>query len=400
MSHHRPCTRPSARRILPLTAVAAVGVALVLPAQAAPTSTARTTYIVTLAPGALSPQAVASLTKPLGGQVGFVYQHALKGFSVSLPTAALPALNLLPGIASITPDRVLKASGTQAPTPSYGLDRIDQRNLPLNNSFTTTATGAGVTAYIVDTGILYSHTDFGGRAVKGFDAVTAGGGAVDCNGHGTHVSGTVGGTKYGVAKGVKLVGVRVLGCDGSGSTAGVVAGIDWVTGNHVAGTPAVANMSLGGGADAALDRAVNGAIADGVTFGVAAGNDGGFATDLLGASDACNGSPSRVPNALTVAATTNTDARASYSNRGPCVDIWAPGSNITSDWFTSTTATNTISGTSMATPHVVGVAALYLASVGNRTPAQVASALIAGSTPGKVTGGGSNTPNRLLFTAY
>lgn len=391
--------RPRRLRVFPVAAAAAVvGAALVLPAQAAVVPVATSSYIVTLTPAAASPQAVSALTQALGGRIGFVYQHALKGFSVTLPTAALPALRLLPGVASVTPDRVLHIDATQTPTPSYGLDRIDQRNLPLNNTFTTTATGAGVTAYIIDTGILYNHSDFGGRAVKGFDAVTAGGDAVDCNGHGTHVSGTVGGTKYGVAKAVKLVGVRVLNCSGSGATSGVVAGIDWVTGNHQAGVPAVANMSLGGGADPALDAAVNGAIKDGITFGVAAGNDGNIATDLLGSSDACNSSPARVPDALTVAATDQSDARASYSNRGPCVDIWAPGTGITSDWYTSPVATNTISGTSMATPHVVGVAALYLSRVGNQSPAQVAAALIATSTAGKVTNAGSGTPNRLLFT--
>jgi subtilisin family serine protease len=295
---------------------------------------------------------------------------------------------------------VVHATTTQPSPPSYGLDRIDQRALPLSGSYSYTATASNVTAYIIDTGILYSHTDFGGRAVPGFDAVTSGGGAVDCNGHGTHVSGTVGGTTYGVAKSVKLVGVRVLGCNGSGSTAGVVAGIDWVTGNHQSGTPAVANMSLGGGADAALDAAVNRAIADGVTFGVAAGNDGSSLNDLLGSSNACNSSPARVPAALTVAATDSSDSRASYSNRGSCVDLWAPGTSIKSDWFSSPTATNTISGTSMATPHVVGVAALYLSGHPTAAPAAVASALNGGATPGVVKNAGSGTANRLLFSSY
>jgi subtilisin family serine protease len=194
--------------------------------------------------------------------------------------------------------------------------------------------------------------------------------------------------------------VRVLDCNGSGSTAGVVAGLDWVTANHVAGAPAVANMSLGGSADAALDAAVTRAIRDGITFGVAAGNDGGLVGDLLGTSDACNGSPSRVPAALTVAATDSSDARASYSNRGSCVDLWAPGSAITSDWNTSNTATNTISGTSMATPHVVGVAALYLTSHRSASPATVASALTGAATLGLVANAGAGTPNRLLFERW
>jgi subtilisin family serine protease len=224
--------------------------------------------------------------------------------------------------------------------------------------------------------------------------VTAGGTATDCNGHGTHVAGTVGGTLHGVAKGVSLVAVRVLGCNGSGTNAGVIAGVDWVANNHV--KPAVANMSLGGGASTTLDNAVANAISKGVTFAVAAGNG-----NFLGiAQNACNYSPARVPSAITVGATTKTDAKASYSNYGTCVDIFAPGSSITSAWYTSTTATNTISGTSMASPHVAGVAALYLQSNPGATPAGVASALIAGATLNKVTSPGSGSPNRLLFTAY
>jgi subtilisin family serine protease len=371
-----------------------------VPSQAAaPALVPTATYVVTLTPSSAA-HTVAGLTRALGGRVGFVYTHALNGFSVTLPTAALPALRLLPGVAAVQADLPVHATTTQPNPPSYGLDRLDQRALPLSRSYSYSADGQGVTAYIIDTGITYKHVDFGGRAVPGFDAVTPGGGAVDCNGHGTHVSGTVGGTTYGVAKKVRLVGVRVLDCNGSGSTAGVVAGLDWVTANHVAGAPAVANMSLGGSADAALDAAVTRAIRDGITFGVAAGNDGGLVGDLLGTSDACNGSPSRVPAALTVAATDSSDARASYSNRGSCVDLWAPGSAITSDWNTSNTATNTISGTSMATPHVVGVAALYLTSHRSASPATVASALTGAATLGLVANAGAGTPNRLLFERW
>ena len=384
------------RRLIPVLATAAVATALIAPSQAATPLTA--TYVVQVAPTALG-SAVATLTRPLGGRVGFVYSHAFHGFSVTLPTAAAPALRVLPGVVAVYPNRVLHADGVQVNPPSYGLDRIDQRALPLSTTYGSTATGSGVTAYVIDTGIRYSHRDFGGRATPGFDAVTAGGGAVDCNGHGTHVSGTIGGAAYGVAKAVRLVGVRVLDCSGSGTTAQVVAGIDWVAGHHAAGVPAVANMSLGGGADAAIDAAVNKAIADGITFGVAAGNDGGFLTDLLGSSNACNGSPSRVPAALTVAATDRSDARATYSNRGSCVDLWAPGTDIVSDWFSSDTATQTLSGTSMATPHVVGVAALLL-SRGYQSPAAVANALVSVSTKNVVTNAGSGTPNRLLFTNY
>ena len=383
-------------RLIPVLATAAVATALTAPSQAGTPATS--SYVVQVAPSAAG-SAVAALTRPLGGRVGFTYSTAFHGFSVTLPTATAAALRALPGVVAVYPNRVLHADGQQTNPPSYGLDRIDQRTLPLSTTYSSTSTGSGVTAYVIDTGIRYSHRDFGGRATPGFDAVTAGGGAVDCNGHGTHVSGTIGGAAYGVAKAVRLVGVRVLDCSGSGTTAQVVAGIDWVARNHAAGAPAVANMSLGGGADAAIDAAVNRAIADGITFGVAAGNDGGFLTDLLDSSNACNDSPSRGPAALTVAATDRTDARATYSNRGSCVDLWAPGTDIVSDWFSSDTATNTLSGTSMATPHVVGVAALLL-SRGYQSPAAVANALVSVSTKNVVTNAGSGTPNRLLFTSY
>ena len=244
-------------------------------------------------------------------------------------------------------------------------------------------------AYIIDTGIRSTHSDFGGRATSGYDAID-GGSADDCNGHGTHVAGTVGGTTYGVAKGVSLVAVRVLDCGGSGTTSGVIAGVNWVTSNHGAGQPAVANMSLGGGASSALDTAVSNSIADGVTYALAAGNSN---------ANACNSSPARTPNAITVGATTSSDARASFSNYGTCVDIFAPGSSITSAWYTSNTATNTISGTSMASPHVAGAAAVYLEANPSATPAQVASALIAAATTGKVTSPGTGSPNRLLYIA-
>jgi subtilisin family serine protease len=380
-------------RALVGAAALAAGALLAVPAHA---TTARASYIVTTAPG--SP--AATLVTALGGKVGFVYTDALHGFSVSLPVPALAALRALPGVLGVQPDQVVHVDTTQSNPPSYGLDRIDQRNLPLSHSFSYTGNGTGVTAYVIDTGINYSNVDFGGRAKPGFDAVTAGGGAVDCYGHGTHVAGTIGGTRFGVAKNVTLVGVRVLDCNGSGSTSQVVAGIDWVTRNHAAGVPAVANMSLGGGGDTAIDTAVNNAIADGITFGVAAGNDGGFLTDLLGSSNACNDSPARVPAALTVAATDSTDTRAGYSNIGPCVDVWAPGTDITSDWIGSSTATNTISGTSMATPHVVGAAAIYLSSHPSASPATVAAAIVNNATSGVVKSPGKGSPNRLLFEAW
>jgi subtilisin family serine protease len=300
------------------------------------------------------------------------------------------ALSADPEVAFVEQDQVVRASVTQSPA-TWGLDRIDERAPVAGADFTYTNTGNGVTAYIIDTGILLGHTEFTGRLAAGFDAVTSGGNGNDCNGHGTHVAGTVGGTTYGVAKRVTLIPVRVLSCTGSGSNSGVIAGVDWVRNHHPAGVPAVANMSLGGGASTALDNAVAAAIADGVTFAVAAGNSN---------RDACNFSPARTAAAITVGATTSTDARASYSNFGRCLDIFAPGSAITSAWFTSTTSTNTISGTSMASPHVAGVAALYLQSNATASPATVRDALVNNSTTGRVTSAGRNSPNRLLFSNY
>lgn len=321
-------------------------------------------------------------------ELHYRYESALLGFAASMPASSLQALQKNPNVAYIEPDQVITLSATQSPA-TWGLDRIDQRNLPLSNSYTYNNTGAGVTAYIIDTGILYGHNEFGGRASFGYDAF--GGNGADCNGHGTHVSGTVGGSAYGVAKGVTLKAVRVLNCSGSGTNSGVIAGVNWVAINHAAGAPAVANMSLGGSVSSALDTAVNNAINDGVTFAVAAGNSN---------RNACNYSPARVAAAITVGATTSTDARASYSNYGSCLDLFAPGSSITSAWYTSTTATNTISGTSMATPHVAGVAALYLQSNTSASPATVRNAIVNNATTGKVTSAGSNSPNRLLFTNY
>jgi subtilisin family serine protease len=293
-----------------------------------------------------------------------------------------------PGVAFVEQDQVMFTSATQAGA-TWGLDRSDQRALPLSSTFTYGATGAGVRAYILDTGIRYDHVDFGGRAVPGFDAIGDGRNGNDCDGHGTHVAGTVGGTRWGIAKGATLVAVRVLNCSGSGTTSGVIAGVDWVRANHI--KPAVANMSLGGGASTALDNAVANAIAAGVTFAVAAGNSN---------ANACNFSPARAASAITVGSTTSTDARSSFSNFGSCLDLFAPGSSITSAWFTSTTATVTISGTSMASPHVAGVAAQYLQGNPTASPATVRNALVANSTANVVTSAGRRSPNRLLFTNY
>jgi aqualysin 1 len=329
-----------------------------------------------------------ALTGVFGGSIDHVYQHAVLGFSVRMPEAAARLLARDERVAFVEEDGIVEAVDTQPNPPSWGLDRIDQRNLPLNQSYTYNFTGAGVTAYIIDTGIRFSHTTFGGRATSGFDAID-GGSADDCHGHGTHVAGTVGGATYGVAKGVTLVAVRVLNCSGSGTNSQVIAGIDWVTSNHAAGQPAVANMSLGGGASLALDNAVRNSIADGVTYAVAAGNEN---------TNACNRSPARTAEAITVGATTISDARASYSNFGTCLDVFAPGSSITSAWNTSNTATNTISGTSMATPHVAGTAALYLQDHPTASPSTVRNAIVNSATPGVVTNPGSGSPNRLLYS--
>jgi subtilisin family serine protease len=335
-------------------------------AAAAPTPAQFATYIVTLRAGTV-PETVAELATRLGGRIDFVYTAALDGFAVTLPTAVADRLPSLPGVVAVEPDQSVTVAATQT-SATWGLDRTDQRALPLSGTYTYVYTGSGVDAYVIDTGIRLDHTDFGQRAQSGYDAVD-GGAADDCNGHGTHVAGTIGGATYGIAKGVSLIAIRVLNCAGIGSNARVIAGIDWATADHRPGQSAVANMSLGGGASNAVDNAVNGAIADGITFAVAAGNG-----NLLGRpQDACNSSPARVPAALTVAASDRTDRPASFSNYGACVDLFAPGVDITSDWSTSSTATNTISGTSMSAPHVTGAAALFLEVEPGATPSRVAA---------------------------
>ena len=348
-------------------------------------------YIVVFEPRVEDVAGVAEeLVRGNKGRKNHVYGKALKGFSATLSEKAALKIAEDPRVAYVEEDGIVTIDATQSGA-TWGLDRIDQRDLPLSTTYTYNTTASNVKAYIIDTGIRTSHSQFGGRAINGYDAVDGTLPAADCHGHGTHVAGTVGGSTYGVAKGVTLVAVRVLDCQGSGSNSGVIAGVDWVTSNHAAGAPAVANMSLGGGISTALDDAVRRAVADGVTFAVASGNEN---------TNACNSSPARVAEAITVNSTTSTDARSSFSNYGTCTDIFAPGSSITSAWYSSDTATNTISGTSMATPHVAGAAALYLAANPSASPASVWTAMRDSSTPNKVTNPGTGSPNRLLYSLF
>ena len=349
-------------------------------------------YIVVFRPDVTNVSDLArQLAAAQGATVQFIYQSALKGFAARMSTSAADAIARNPNVSYVEQDQVVNAiaSETLANGQPWGIDRIDARS-GLDATYNYSLTGAGVTAYIIDTGIRTTHSEFGGRATSGYDAVD-GGTADDCNGHGTHVSGTVGGATYGVAKSVSLVAVRVLDCNGSGSVSGVVAGIDWVTANHHG--PSVANMSLGGGASTSLDDAVRNSINSGVAYAIAAGN-GNFAGI---AQDACNYSPARVTEAMTVGATSTSDTKASWSNYGDCVDWFAPGVSILSAWNTSDVATNTISGTSMATPHTTGVAALYLQANPSATPQQVRDGLFNATTKG-VVASSSTTNNDLLYS--
>ena len=332
-------------------------------------------------------QGVQAAAEAAGGTVRVTYSHALRGFSAALPAGALAAVRAADGVKYVEADAAVHVAKKQPNPPSWGLDRVDQRDLPLNNSYGyVKKAGKGVDVYIIDTGMRFTHDDFGNRASSGFDAVD-GGSADDCNGHGTHVAGTAGGKTFGVAKKAKLIAVRVLDCGGGGTWEGVISGVDWVTANHDG--PSVANMSIQGGKTQAVNDAITNSINSGVVYAVAAANF---------SDDACQYSPASTPLAITVGATTISDARASFSNYGTCLDLFAPGENITSAWIGSDSATNTISGTSMASPHVAGVAALYLGMNPGATTTQVRDAIVNNATNGKVTNPGTGSPNKLLYS--
>lgn len=330
-----------------------------------------------------------NIAKQHGGKVLQTYDTVLKGFAVYLPEAAgtafVEAMKKNPNVVSVENDTIMKIDATTQSNPDWGLDRIDQKALPLNSAYSYLQTGSGTTAYIVDTGILSTHQQFSGRVLSGYTAISDGNGTTDCNGHGTHVAGTVGGSTYGVAKNVSLVPIRILGCDGSGASSNVIAGLDWILKNGK--KPAVVNMSLGGGASTSLDSAVENLFNNGYVMVVAAGNSN---------TDACSSSPARVSKAITVAATDNTDTRASYSNYGSCVDIFAPGSQINSSWIGNNTATKILNGTSMATPHVAGVVAEMLQSTPNATPQTISTNLL-NQASSNVVKNPSGSPNRLLY---
>jgi subtilisin family serine protease len=336
-------------------------------------------YIVVFKDGVDDVSAKAEAkTARKGKKAKHTYVAVLKGFAADLTEDEVAELRADPDVAYIEQDGVASIDVTQSGA-TWGIDRIDQRNRPLSGTYTYTSTGAGVRAYIIDTGIRPSHSQFSGRASTVY-------GGDDCNGHGTHVAGTIGGSTYGVAKGALLRGVRVLGCSGSGTWSAIIAGMDWVRVNHI--KPAVANMSLGGGFSSSVNTAANNLSNAGVFVAVAAGNSN---------ANSCNFSPASAANVTSVMSSTSSDAKSSFSNFGSCAHLYAPGSSITSAWHTSTTATNTISGTSMASPHVAGVAALYKATFGDASSSTIRTWLINTSTANVITGNPSGTPNRLLF---
>ena len=363
------------------TAPATAGMDGAAPVLSASANRIDGSYLVVLKDGA-NPRSVAAIAQV---EPTFVYDAAVNGFAATLNRGQLTALQHNPSVAYIEEDQVMSIEATQS-NATWGLDRIDQRNRPLNGTYVYNTTATNVTAYIIDTGVRPSHNQFGGRAQSVYNAV--GGSNDDCNGHGTHVAGTIGGATYGVAKAVRIRGVKVLNCSGSGSSSGIVAGINWVRSN--AQRPAVANLSLGGGYSSTTNTAVNNLANSGVFVAVASGNSN---------ANACNYSPASATAVTTVNSSASNDARSTFSNHGSCTDLYAPGQSITSAWHTSNTATSTISGTSMASPHVAGVAALILASNPSASNSAVKNWIVSNATTNVISGNPSGTPNRLLFKA-
>ena len=350
-------------------------------------------YLIVLDTAAMRAEDVTSdktagrLSAAYGGAVDKVFSHALQGFSAEMTEKAAEAMSRDSRVLFVEEDSYISVNATQTNAP-WGLDRVDQRNVPLNSAYNYAKTGYGVNVYIIDTGIRATHVDFGGRATADFDAVYDGQNGNDCHGHGTHVAGTIGGANYGIAKNVRLHGVRVLGCNGIGTVSSAVDGIDWVTANHI--SPAVANMSMGSNVSVLMDYAVQGSIDAGVAYVVAAGNSAG---------DACQYSPARLPAAITVGASDQTDTRASFSNYGACVDLFAPGVDILSTSVANDFSTLVRSGTSMAAPHVTGTVALYLEDNPTASPSQASAALMGEATSGQMAGSADGSPNLMLFTA-
>ncbi|MDQ3405286.1 MAG: S8 family peptidase [Actinomycetota bacterium] len=389
-------TTPAGKRGTLAVAALAAFASLIHPSAAASAEDSvaaqiKDSYIVVLDDTVVSASAVTDTARSLAdkyeGRVGRTYSHALRGFSVTMSGAQAAKLATDPAVGSVEPDAIGHSADTQPNPPSWGLDRVDQRNLPLDKSYTYDNTASNVTAYIVDSGIRMTHRDLGGRAKSGYDFVDDDNDASDCLGHGTHVAGTVASATYGVAKGAKLVSVRILNCNDSATTADTLAGIDWVTANAV--KPAVANFSLVFGSSApTVENAIKKSIESGVVWTLSANNQG---------TDACQSSPAKLPEAITVGNTTITDARSSTSNYGSCLDIWAPGTNIISTSHQSDTGTRTMTGTSMAAPHVAGAAALYLAGKPTATVQQVRDALVAQASTVTVSDGKPGSPNKVLY---